>query len=301
MKFMPFKASRKALKLFFCIAFSFLFVNCTLIPDTYQMAGIENFAQNILGVEPVWNDLCDGIKFSTFSYEEKCECQAVIIDLSNPKIQLVASGEISKQKANKTSEYNFLIAENTVSFARQNKLLVAINATPFNYPKGRLSNKRSLAGVFIKNGKQLAAMAQKYAALAFETLDDGTLKAHIIDSQKAENFLPNTSYAFGGFWTLIKNKKLEEFSTKVKDARSAAGTFDNGRKLILLTIANPKAGNYYGASFEQTAQILQNLGAENAIMLDGGSSSTLVIKGKKVSKSFLNVPVALSFGFLYKE
>ena len=301
MNFMPVKASRKALKLFFCITFSFLFVNCALIPDNYAISAPEYFSPDS---KPQWHDLCDGMKYTTF-YDDTaaCECQAVIVDLSNPKITLVSSGQLSKtkNKAEESDGYDYLIAENTISFARRNKVLVAINATPFNYPNGRLSSKRSLAGVFIKAGEQLAAMAQKYAALAFEDLSDGTVKAHIIDSQKIENFPPNTSYAFGGFWTLIKNNQIEEFSTKVKDARSAAGTFDNGRKLILLTIANPKAGNHYGATFEETAQILQNLGAENAIMLDGGSSSTLVVQGKKVSHSFLNVPVAVSFGFLYQE
>ncbi len=300
MNFMPFKASRKALKLFFCIAFSFLFVNCKLIPDTYEMPVSEFFAPN---TSIKWVDLCEGMKYATF-YDDiaGCECQAVVVDLSNPKISLVSSGLISRAKNKELqNDYDYLIAENVVSFARRSRVLVAINATPFNYPNGRLSSKRSLAGVFIKAGEQLAAMAQKYAALAFESMDDGTVKVHIIDSQKVENFPPNTDYAFGGFWTLIKDGRIEEFSTKVKDARSAAGTFDDGRKLILLTIANPKAGNHYGATFEETAQILQTLGAENAIMLDGGSSSTLVVQGKKVSHSFLNVPVAVSFGFLYQE
>ena len=49
---------------------------------------------------------------------------------------------------------------------------------------------------------------------------------------------------------------------------------------------NVAGGTSKGATFNETSSILLRLGATEAIMLDGGSSSSLVIKGKQISKTF---------------
>jgi hypothetical protein len=80
----------------------------------------------------------------------------------------------------------------------------------------------------------------------------------------------------------ISNGEEQKFTGKAindKHPRTAMGyTEDN--KLIILVVEgrNPKAG---GATLSQEAQILKDLGCVEALNLDGGGSSCLLINGKE--------------------
>ncbi len=80
----------------------------------------------------------------------------------------------------------------------------------------------------------------------------------------------------------ITNEEEKMFAGKAindKHPRTAMGyTFDN--KLIILVVEgrNPNAG---GATLTQEAQILKDLGCVEALNLDGGGSSCLLINGKE--------------------
>jgi exopolysaccharide biosynthesis protein len=83
----------------------------------------------------------------------------------------------------------------------------------------------------------------------------------------------------------ISNEEEQKFTGKAikdKHPRTAMGyTRDN--KLIILVVEgrNPKAG---GATLTQEAQILKDLGCVEALNLDGGGSSCLLINGKETIK-----------------
>ena len=83
-------------------------------------------------------------------------------------------------------------------------------------------------------------------------------------------------------------------------ARSAIGITRN-RKLLLLTV-NP-AGSRGGITFTKLAQILQRLGAVDAMGLDGGGSSTLCLGGKVVNKGALSYlrPVSNALLVLFRR
>lgn len=61
--------------------------------------------------------------------------------------------------------------------------------------------------------------------------------------------------------------------------RTAVGLDASGRQLILLLAAG-RRGEVPGLTLAQTAQLLRELGAEQAFNLDGGGSSTLLIAGE---------------------
>ncbi|HSZ87576.1 MAG TPA: phosphodiester glycosidase family protein [Puia sp.] len=75
----------------------------------------------------------------------------------------------------------------------------------------------------------------------------------------------------------ITNKEEEIFSGEEKLARTAMGyTKDN--RLIILVI---QGGNAEGATFEQEAKILKDLGCYEALNLDGGKNSCMLVNGKE--------------------
>ncbi|MEO3872477.1 phosphodiester glycosidase family protein [Nonomuraea sp. B12E4] len=65
--------------------------------------------------------------------------------------------------------------------------------------------------------------------------------------------------------------------------RTLLGTTKDG-SLILATIDGRKPGTTIGANFVEAAQFMRWLGAVNAINLDGGGSTAMVVSGKVVNK-----------------
>lgn len=65
--------------------------------------------------------------------------------------------------------------------------------------------------------------------------------------------------------------------------RTLVGTTRNG-SLILATVDGRKPGVTVGANFHEAAQLMRWLGATQAINLDGGGSTAMVVKNKVVNK-----------------
>jgi len=121
---------------------------------------------------------------------------------------------------------------------------------------------------------------------------DSVLKNHPGLSKRGRSSLWKVQTAIGGGPVLIQQGKLaitneEEniFTGKAindKHPRTAMG-YTNDNKLIILVIEgrNERAG---GATLIQEAQILKNLGCVEALNMDGGGSSCLLINGKETIK-----------------
>ena len=98
--------------------------------------------------------------------------------------------------------------------------------------------------------------------------------------------------AIGGGPVLVKNRNLritnkEEqiFINGEKDLhpRTAMG-YTKGRMLIILVIQGRKPGVAEGATLEEEGKILIDLGCIEALNLDGGGSSCLLVNGKETIK-----------------
>ncbi|MBO7136550.1 MAG: phosphodiester glycosidase family protein [Spirochaetaceae bacterium] len=293
------------MKLFLSICITILFSNCVVLSPAEQAnaSQSENSSTNEAVVSIAenqfnWEEIAEGIKHCSFFDETShSRCNAVKINLDTPNINLIASRPVEEVTDGGTSVFK---AETTKKFAQRNSAIVAVNATPFNYPSGRASKKRTIAGVYAINDKILAPRAGRYAALIFAADNNEKLTASILDTQN--DFEPDstTRFAFGGFWTLLKDGRIIMFKSQQKEPRTAAGILDNGKTLILLAI-DKSGSTSKGATFNETSSILLKLGATEAIMLDGGSSSSLIINGRQISKTFPHVEVALSFGFQLKD
>ena len=64
----------------------------------------------------------------------------------------------------------------------------------------------------------------------------------------------------------------------VRHPRTAVGTV--GDKVLLVTVDGRAKGNSLGVSLDEFAAIMRWLGAENALNLDGGGSTTMYVKGQ---------------------
>jgi exopolysaccharide biosynthesis protein len=84
----------------------------------------------------------------------------------------------------------------------------------------------------------------------------------------------------------ITNNEELKFAGKAiddKHPRTAMG-YTNDNKLILLVVQGRFPGIAEGADLKQEAKILQDLGCWEALNLDGGGSSCMLVNGKETIK-----------------
>jgi exopolysaccharide biosynthesis protein len=121
------------------------------------------------------------------------------------------------------------------------------------------------------------------------------------------SIVPNIKHAIGAGPYLLKNGRVyidskEEkfsFSSYTRDPRSAVGiTRDN--HLLMVTVDGRQRGSV-GMSFYQLAHFMKNLGAVEAMNLDGGSSTQMSVKGRIVNNPTVRGGAAVSTGIVVKE
>ena len=190
------------------------------------------------------------------------------------------SGYLEKGIARYTSEwgtnYRTLTDNETVVVVRNNQVIAQKRA-------GKAGNE---AFPLPKDGYLLTIRKNKIAA---SDLAVGT-QLNLESTPLPANFA-NYPQILGGGPLLLKNRRIvlnaavEKFSKafqQQKASRSAIGVTSQGI-LIMAAVHNRVGGR--GASLPEMAQIMQQLGAVDALNLDGGSSTSLALGGQLIDRS----------------
>lgn len=250
-------------------AFSFLLFSCrttALVKDCSQKNAFYVQIEN-------------GIHLKKVNENSKASYSLVKIDLKNPELKL-----------NWTSlQEKWIFPESTKNFAKRTKSFLAINTIPFEIKKTFPKNKTSPAGIIYENGKIKSNPQQKYGALIFYK-ENGELLCKIIEDQtEINNFSQEIVYACGGFWQTLKEGKDFNSFRDIKNCRTAVGTLQDESTIFILVGKN--------LSYNDCNKIFQKEGVFNALQLDGGRSSQLIIKDKKIAGHIFNRKVCSSLGF----
>jgi len=83
---------------------------------------------------------------------------------------------------------------------------------------------------------------------------------------------------------------LEDLGDRVQP-RTAVGLDRAGRRLVIVVVDGRQPGYSDGATLTEVAQILMDTGVYTGFNLDGGGSSTLVMKGLDGEAVLLNSPI----------
>ena len=107
------------------------------------------------------------------------------------------------------------------------------------------------------------------------------------------NRRPDNVYnAISGDRMLVeKGKVVDGLDDSELDPRTAVGLNKNGRFLILIVVDGRQPFYSDGATFVKLAELLIAQGANIAMSLDGGGSSTLVMEGENGEPMILNSPI----------
>ncbi|MGI5291324.1 phosphodiester glycosidase family protein [Nonomuraea polychroma] len=83
--------------------------------------------------------------------------------------------------------------------------------------------------------------------------------------------------AVGGNWVLVKDGVAQNSTDRAAHPRTAVGFSADGRKMYLLTVDGRQADSR-GVTLNELAAMMVDLGAANALNLDGGGSSTMLAR-----------------------
>ena len=230
---------------------------------------------------------------------------AVKIDLETPGLEIVCfpDTEFAKKSADdgKMPKPYIYRGITTAHFAKKYKCSVAVNATPFAGRNGKwdliahVSSTRQLVGVHIDDSFEIAPPVSSYAALTLSRRENGFI-AQILDSQIPEQ-LGNCDYAFGGFFTVLRDGVVNEKFIRNHDSRTGCGVSQNGKTLYLLVVEGEVRSKSKGLSYPQCAEVFRAMGCDDALEFDGGGSSQLCINGKSILTYSKHRVQGNSFGF----
>ncbi|UTC66505.1 MULTISPECIES: phosphodiester glycosidase family protein [unclassified Treponema] len=266
--------------LFFIFSF-FLFCSCQSIYKKHSpdFSFIENSKK-----EFVWEELTKGVWISHIEYEDyPLIVHAVKLDLTNPKLKIVVTeSELFNDKG-------MVKRETTLSFAKRHNTIVSVNASFFKLKSFLFSSRGEPIGIHIDKKIHLSKPFLEYGALCFSPDNS----AFIIEKQKLEN-LVGIEYAVSGHKVILKNGKavIADIIAR-EDSRTCAGIDEDGKTLFIFFAEAENKKKSRGITFNQAYFFMRKLGASHALHLDGGGSSTLIIKRK--NNFFVEVPSISNF------
>ena len=241
-----------------------------------------------------WVPLLAGVDYAraSFNSPRPMKCHVVRIDLGNTNVSLLARPPWPTGPLETDAEY-------VSTFVRSQAVQLAINTTPFAPDRVLPGRPVNLQGLAVSQGRQFSPA-------------EGNLDSLVITRDNRARLVPaggNTADAWngaGGFLITLRDGRnvAERLSP---EPATVIGLSGDGHWMFWLVVDGRQPGYSEGATPSETAEILRNLGAADAMNMDGGGSSTLacaaVWKGVRVLNrphhwvwSGLERPVGASLG-----
>lgn len=233
---------------------------------------------------PLREELAPGI---TYVRESRTEPRPVVlhrveIDLTTPGLEFLVT------PVQPTGKYD-LPARTTSQFAREFDVRVAINASyfypfrsdgPFDYYP-HVGDPVNVVGSAVSAGRWYSTPREGYTLFAI-TPDHravvGDRSVHVWNGVSGQP-------------VLLKGGELTNVPETGPEPRTAVGVDRTGMRMYWL-IADGRQPRYSeGLTFRELAEVVREIGAWDALALDGGGSSTLVVNEPGREPKVLNCPI----------
>jgi len=233
---------------------------------------------------PVWEELAPGITYvrETRSGPRPVVLHWVEFDLNTPGLEFLVTPR------QPTGDYD-LPARKTSQFAREFDVRVAINASyfypfraggPFDYYP-HVGDPANVVGSAVSAGRWYSTPKEGYTLFAI-TPDNraviGDPTVHVWTGVSGQPLL-------------LKNGQFVDVPEERPEPRTAVGVDQMGKRMYWL-IADGRQPRYSeGLTFQELAEVFREVGAWDALALDGGGSATLVVKEPGREPRVLNSPI----------
>lgn len=214
--------------------------------------------------EDTWTDVAPGIRQLVRTAPGPLRYVAVTIDISRPEVDI---------RVTKPGER----AQQTSAWANQVGATVAIN--------GDWSDGSNPVGLSVGDGEHWPGTADVGWSFMGCTLEkECVFDDHTVDTPRNPRW---RDVVGGNGWRLLIDGNIpqypnEAFYNSDRHPRSGVGLSADGN-LMIFAVAEGRRANSIGVTFPEMAQFFKGLGAHQAMMLDGGGSSTLVLNGNRLN------------------
>ncbi len=138
------------------------------------------------------------------------------------------------------------------------------------------SSNYLLQGVMYKRGVCLKDSFYDKVNTVFAIMKDGT--ARILTQSMYQDVKNDIQEAVGGRQEVLSSGVVTSVKNNKYEPRTAIGVSAGRNKVIMLVMDGRRSDHSNGADFPDLGKILKAMGAYNGINLDGGGSSTFVVK-----------------------
>lgn len=221
--------------------------------------------------------LFEGVEYLRFAPKGPVplHIEVLRIDLNAPGIGFLATppnGEAEGETNSRT----------TTTFLDEFDCQAAVNASPFLPVVNEEGKPQDVLGICVSNGDAYSPPSSKYAALIIE---QGNKAACVRDQHGHED----AQQAVGGFYMALEKGKVTGTDGD-RHPRTAAGVSKDGGYLYLAVFDGRQPGYSVGATTKEVGEWMKKFGAWDAVNLDGGGSSALVVEDGEDSRT-LNRPI----------
>lgn len=265
------------------ICTSIIIISCATTPVQIQPEQYFSI-DTIIDSNTQWNCIDTGIDRMDYTNNDlPLRWHALRIDLSTPGITIHSWPGTALTGKSKSP----------ISVAKETNIV--LNTMQFYKERHGFKTHTIPLGVYIHKKEQLTRKIKSLCALTFTKQSDNTYTATIYDSQADINKDNTPDFAFGGYWTIMRDGVIHTFKA-YRDTRLAIGVSENHKILYILLVEGNKKSTSQGLTFMECAQLLQRLGAYTAMQFDGGTSAQVYVQQEALhaSKSSIAVPVILS-------
>ncbi len=205
----------------------------------------------------------------------------VTIDLMSGIRNMVTEGNPDTQR---------VAAQTTSSFLQQNNLILAINGDGFTpwFDLGPFGSEPDPGdrvdplGFAVSRSTVYSEAARAHPILYL--YEDGSADINVL-----ENKLFN---AISGFDLLVSvNETVSGLDNFRKEPRTAVGLNQYGTQMIIIVVDGRMPGYSEGVTERELAGLMLEQNVFTAMNMDGGGSSTLVIRGADGQPEILNTPI----------
>lgn len=166
---------------------------------------------------------------------------------------------------------------------------VAINAAPFKPVRNEEHLSEDVLGLMISRGEIISPQEPGYPGLLI-TRDRRII---IADPPFSDSDIESADTAVCGFKIILRAGKNTGDAANIHP-RTAAGVSRDGDTLYLLVIDGRQPGYSEGATTAELGAWLAALGAFEGISLDGGGTTTMVLRDANGKPEILNRPIHLN-------
>ncbi len=235
--------------------------------------------------EPNWTPIYQGVDLATYNVDNPQQRFVVArIDAQAEGVEFLATPP-NKDFAPDTRE---TYRQTTAMFLKEQGLALAVNANfynPFGAKTIPVGGDSNLIGLGVSDGFVESAPQQGYPS--FIVKKNGEVE---IRQVAADENLDDVWQAVSGSTIVLQDGKVVESQDASVHPRTAVGYSQDKRFVYFLVVDGRQKGYSVGATTKNVGEALLECGAYVGLNLDGGGSTTMVVRDENDEPVVLNRP-----------